>query len=900
MKLTKFSHSISLLLALAFILAQFIQVKTAQAEPLPENYTFRLTQSTAAYQFWTTPPSEHVFKDSTVPTATGSEVKVYAAKNEFEPFQVVVKPTSNGNATVNMGDFGSGITTEIYQVKYVNLTQTTDYLGRTGSNPDPLWPLANNAAVTVTANENTAFWFSVFVPKTAPSGDYTANVTIGGVSLPVRLHVFNFTIPDELHVQSQMNYSDQAILTKYGVTGTGANYWFYVDKIKQYMIDHRLTSRSVLWSGGLTTGGAAPYIDYNCNGTFTDNEGIWGFVQPAERYLKGTGLMGSTFTTPFNEGVGFSSFQVATFRNNDSSADQRPNTFCGITRGSGDWYTANNPGTAYNQKWFQYMTAMQSYLSSLGYLNKAYYYLANEPQDQADYDAVAWYSKQLKAAAPNLKLMVSEEPKPEIYNHANYSSGQIDIWLAHLGIHFKPDVALDRLQNHNEETWIYWLYNTYAPRFNPFTIDHPGVEAKFTGWFLWKYRLRGIAYYRFNDWDSNPWTNPRDYNQNGEYFMLYPPSENNTNISYGSNGHRFAPSIRLELMRDGLEDYEYFYLLNGGQQPQPYVTNPADASVNKIIGGVQAYNRDGEMMYNLRRLIGLKIGGEISTIPDIEPNSTHSRSNEQPGNYYINFQDPAGQPTGTVTYNGHTYTKIGNALYSAAAGYGWYRAYDVPAANFYHHYDQWFDAQPTALLRSSLIDDWGREHVFEFDLPNGIYNVTAGVGYRGGTRPHKIIIEGITVINNETTNNSAIIRTQQVTVKDKKLTLVMGMYDQTGHINFLNIEAANPPVANLRVTQGVTDTTTLTANLQWTPPTTAMTQTLRYSNAPITEANWAAATLLAGSLNGQQNSYIASVPYTSGTVYFAIKVQNAQGEWASPSNNAFWPSIDVYLPLIRR
>ena len=899
--MTQFIRPISVLLIAALLLAALPPAPNATAANETESYTYALSQSTGAYQFWTTLPSEHVFKDSPVPAATGSEVKVYAAQNEFEPFQIVVKPAASGNVTVNVGSFGSGITTELYQVKYVNLAQATDYLGRTGLNPDPLWPLSNGASVAVTANENTAFWISVHVGTTVAAGDYTTNVQIGGVTIPVRLHVFNFAIPAELHIQSQMNYSDQTILTRYGVSGTGANYWMYVDKMKQYMIDHRLIPRSVLWSGGLTTNGATPYIDYNCNGTFADSDGIWGFVQPAERYLKGSGLMNGTFATAFSGGVGFSSFQAATFRNNDSSADQRPDSFCGQTRSNADWYTANNPNTPYNQKWFQYMAAMQNYLQSLGYLSKAYYYLANEPQDQADYDAVAWYSKQLKAAAPNLKLMVSEEPKPEIYNQAG---AKIDIWLAHFGIHFKPEVALDRLQNHNEETWIYWLYNSYLPRFNPFTIDHPGVEGKLTGWFLWKYRLRGIAYYRFNDWSMNPWTNPRDNNQNGEYFMLYPPSENNTNIAYGANGHRFVPSIRLELMRDSLEDYEYFYLLNGGQQPRAYEVNAADDAVNQIIGGVQAYNRDSELLYNLRRLIGLKIGGEIAAIPAIEPRSTHPRSDGLPGNYYLNFQDPAGQPTGAVVYNGHTYTKIGNALYTAAAGYGWYRSADVPPANFYHHYDQWFEPNPPAirpLLQSSLIDDWGRDHVFEFDLPNGAYNVTVGVGYRGGTRPHMITIEGTTFINNETTNNSAIIRTKMVTVKNKKLTLVMGQYDETGHINFLDIEAAYVPpttVTDLRVTVAITDTSTLTTTLRWTPLSTAITTTLRYSHSLITDLTWHSALTLTSSVIS--NSFTTVVPYSTGVLYFALKSQAAVGSWSGLSNNAFWPSHTIFLPLIRK
>ncbi len=159
------------------------------------------------------------------------------------------------------------------------------------------------------------------------------------------------------------------------------------------------------------------------------------------------------------------------------------------------------------------------------------------------------------------------------------------------------------------------------------------------------------------------------------------------------------------------------------------------------------------------------------------------------------------------------------------------------------------------LLRSSIIDDWGRDHVFEFDLPNGTYNVTVGVGYRGGTRPHTILIEGTTFINNETTNNSAIIRTKTVTVKDKKLTLVMGMYDQTGHINFLDIEAAYVPpaaVTDLRVTNALTDTSTLTATLRWTPLSSAITTTLRYLNAPITDLNWNSALTLTSSVDRQQ------------------------------------------------
>ena len=309
-----------------------------------------------------------------------------------------------------------------------------------------------------------------------------------------------------------------------------------------------------------------------------------GFVDPAERYLAGSGLMDGTYTETFNQGTGFPSFMAATFQNNDASADQRPSTFCGQARSSGDWYTANNPGSAYNQKWFQYMTAMEGYLDGLGYLDMAYYYFANEPQDQADYDAVAWYSQELKNVAPDLKLAVSEEPKPEIYDHSTYTGAKIDLWLAHLGIHLKPTAALDRLQNHDEETWFYFLNSTYLPRFNAFTIDHPGVEAKFSGWYLWKHRLRGLAYYRFNDWGSNPWTNPLPEQPERRGLHALPAVR-------GQLQHclrRQRPSFRAVdppgTAARRPRGLRILLLLSGGQ-PQPGASNSADPWVGRIITG---------------------------------------------------------------------------------------------------------------------------------------------------------------------------------------------------------------------------------------------------------------------------------------------------------------------------
>ncbi len=765
-------------------------INTLSAAGDLESYTHRLSQSTSSYSFWTTPPSERVFKDDPLPSLTQGQIKLYAAQNEYEPFQLIVRPTSSGSVSLNMGGFGSGITTEIYQVQYVNIATATDSLGATGPYPDPLWPLDNGASISLDANENTSLWISVKVPKGTGAGDYSANITINGINIPVNLHVFNFAVPDEIHVKSQMNFSHNTILSKYSVGGTGSPYWMYVDMMKMFFIDHRLTPKSVNWPGGITGGGTffEPFINYDCADSLNDPHGIWGFDKLAERYIDGTGLLSGTFSKSFNGGTGFPTFMAGSFDHNDPSQDQRPTPFCGHTRNSTDWYNDNNPTSGYNTQWKRYIKAVKTYLDNLGYLDKTYHYFANEPQDQADYDAVAWYAQMIKSEVPELKLAVSEEPRSEIYNHPTYTDAKIDIWMPVLN-NYTPTVSHEREKNHGEESWIYFLHGTRPPYFNPITLDHPGIESKFTGWFLWKYRLKGILYYSLNGWSKNPWTDPMTSNHNGDTFMLYPPSHDNTAITYGSNNHRLVPSIRLELMRDSLEDYEYLYLLNGSAQPVVDVANQADTQADKIISGLTSYTRNGEFMYNLRRLIGLKIGGEIATIPNIQPPALHPRAQGAPGNYYINFQDPTGEPTANpLMVNTREYMKIGWNTYDQDLGYGWY-------GDMAHVEHRYLSSGPSVLQRSVIYDDWGREKTFEFDLPNGTYDVTVSVGWQGRTYSrNKIAIEANTFIDDEA-SSPYIVRSQQVSIADNKLTMEMGIFNEYTMLNYLVIEASGPDTA---------------------------------------------------------------------------------------------------------
>jgi hypothetical protein len=107
-------------------------------------------------------------------------------------------------------------------------------------------------------------------------------------------------------------------------------------------------------------------------------------------------------------------------------------------------------------------------------------------------------------------------------------------------------------------------------------------------------------------------------------------------------------------------------------------------------------------------------------------------------------------------------------------------------------------------------------------------------------------------------------------------------------------------VTDLRISSVDTSADTLTATLTWSPPEDAVTTTLRYNSAWITEENWEAAHLLTDALDGSASTFAAVAPYSGDPVYFAHRWQNAAGAWSRLSNNAFWPVFPLYLPLVLR
>lgn len=367
-------------------------------------------------------------------------------------------------------------------------------------------------------------------------------------------------------------------------------YWEMVQAFKQDFINHRLIPKGVAWPAGLNYPGG---IEYDCNGNLdADAWGDWDFATIGGKYIHGE--------DGFNNGYGFPVFLSHGPKSN-WPPNSLPYSFCGESRGND---VVGTPG--FQEKWQQYLLAVDNYIVSAGYSDAAYYHIVNEPQTFDDYTITGRISALTEEAAPNLRQMVSEQVEATIYN---YPGAKIDIWMPTIS-NYEPVKSHNRQKNYSEDVWWYYLYGDDPPLPNPILMSHPGIEARITPWLAWAERVNGILHYSATDWSPNPWDTPNVTGKdNGDGFFFYPPQKDGSYLDFcGQNNHRLVPSIRWENLRDGMEDYEYLWLLAGGN-PKIGLVNNADQYVAQLVQSRTLFSHIPTDLAAVRAAMGAKLGG---------------------------------------------------------------------------------------------------------------------------------------------------------------------------------------------------------------------------------------------------------------------------------------------------
>ncbi len=156
-------------------------------------------------------------------------------------------------------------------------------------------------------------------------------------------------------------------------------------------------------------------------------------------------------------------------------------------------------------------------------------------------------------------------------NYHSELEGAVDIWMLHC-LKFNPFLA-KMLQAKGNEVYLY-LADSMGGRYPNYYLSFPRSETRAMGWLYWLYDLQGYEYYSVNLWYKNPWQKAMPSNNEDENFqgvLIYP----------GPDGP--VSSLRLEAIRDGMEDYEYLWQLKKRLRSVSEKLNLSDEGIDKMV-----------------------------------------------------------------------------------------------------------------------------------------------------------------------------------------------------------------------------------------------------------------------------------------------------------------------------
>lgn len=516
--------------------------------PLYETaYGELLPGSTATTGLWWASSGWKVSRTRPLPEKSGQALLIRAARGEAEAAQLIVRPEEELRAltatTGNLTGPGDAVIPanrlDLLRVRYVPIQQPTDPTGATDLWPDPLPPF--QAPIDVPAGVNQPIWVRVNIPRDAAPGLYSGTLRLraSGYSadVPLQVEVYDFALPRRMSCTTAFGLSFNNVVRYHNLI---------TEEQKRAVLDRYLANYS------------AHHISPYDPAPLDPIEVTWNGLQP--RFAWGPW---DTAMERAIDQLGFNAFRL-------SIQGLGGGTFHARREPELLGYAEDTP--QYRQAFRAYLQGIEAHLRDRGWLDEAYVYWFDEPAPR-DYEFVMNGFRKLRENAPAINRMLTEQVETELI-------GGPDIWCP-VSNAYDPERSAPR-RDAGDTFWWYVCTGPKAPYAGLF-IDHPGSELRVWLWQTWQYGLQGILVWQSNYWTSdaaypdglqNPYADPMGWVSgystaagtrspwgNGDGRFIYPPEA-------AADGAQSEPvldgpvdSIRWEMLRDGIEDYEYFAIL---------------------------------------------------------------------------------------------------------------------------------------------------------------------------------------------------------------------------------------------------------------------------------------------------------------------------------------------------
>lgn len=549
------------------------------------DYGELLPGSSPSLALWRAESGWKVPRDRAVPSMKAAGITMSMAANETEAVQLVLTPDED-MTDVSVSVDIPRLSAEVCKVSYVRVDLPSDGTTLQLTYPDPLPPLKR--PISLKGNENQPFWIRVKADKGCPKGVYDGSVTVRGeraggdgrrekieLEIPLKVEVFGFSLPDRMTCRSLVGFFPAFVDRYHGLKKRE-------DRLRMYDRYMEMYSRYRLSANGGATGGLRNWHP------------VWDGDEPRFDW------------TEWDEGMrkGFERYHF--------NAMRIPN---GLGVGGGDAQRRRAPEIGgvrpddprYEIRLAKLLKGVQDHLEENGWLDRVYAYCFDEPPENDDSFVMDGFAKLVKYA-PKLRRFITSPCRSDLL-------GGPQTWCMMAPDFDNPLVRQRKLLG--EEFWLYVCTEPRAPYATVF-IDHQAVELRALLWQSWAEDVKGVLFWTANLWTTeavypdrsrpqNPYVDAQSWSPaaapwgNGDGRIFYPPESvfedvgrADSKLRPGPNFDDPAGSVRGEMLRDGIEDYEYFAILKKLDPGNRLLRVPPSVSIslknfNKSPAGIESH-----------------------------------------------------------------------------------------------------------------------------------------------------------------------------------------------------------------------------------------------------------------------------------------------------------------------
>lgn len=501
--------------------------------------------------FWDSFKNEWLYKGN------GCKVNISACKNDCESFQIVIIPKENlQNVRWKVKGSVPSSWVKVQPVGYVEILKSTkrwvkypkDKI-REGWWPDPLFSTYTNLPEVNTGKVH-PIWITIDVPIDAKAGMRNFQIVFEAKdSKPavanINLKIWDFALGERTKLKTSYWYEDR-YLKKYYLQFDKLDYskqenkdkfWKLIKPYLKLQLDNRMSPVFVQWPNNIVD------FEYDTKSKkwifdFTEMERRLRFILD-ESPRKGNLInllehhYGHGFKMPVKVDGKITNYHF-------------------------------KPQTKEMENFvIQYLQAWKKFLKKNDWYKYAYVSFIDEPKENS-WENVKWLYPIVKKVTPELPAVSTVAL--DVQSFYRGIRNEIDIMVPNINYILEQHLNFfQKLQAEGAEVWGYVCGATSC-------IDYQAIDHRIWNWISWRYNLKGSLYWAMECW---LYQKPPKAMSNPKMFTLDPAKRWPQKAKWcpgifkageGGDGYLIYPSpeglpwssIRLETVRDGIEDYEYF------------------------------------------------------------------------------------------------------------------------------------------------------------------------------------------------------------------------------------------------------------------------------------------------------------------------------------------------------